>query len=143
MRAGSHSRRPFQYLDVIVRAWGTWALFQSLLAVLHEIGSRHGRSIANIATRWVLDHPFVGAVIIGTCNLWPCSFFFSSKRRFIFAIFFVLGARLGISEHQNDNLQIFGFSLSEADNRDIEAVLARSNGRQMITTIGDCGAEYR
>lgn len=69
--------------------------------------------------------------------------FFSSKRRFIFDIVFVLGARLGISEHQDDNLQIFGFSLSEDDNRDIEAVLALSSGRQMITTIGDCGAEYR
>lgn len=115
--AGELTPSQRKYLDVIVRAWGTWALFQSLLAVLRVIGSRHGRSIANIATRWVLDHPFVGAVIIG--------------------------ARLGISEHQDDNLQIFGFSLSEADNRDIESVLAQSNGRQMITTIGDCGAEYR
>lgn len=69
-----HSRLPlflcsFQYLDVIVKAWGTWALFQTLLAVLREIGNRHGRSIANIATRWVLDHSVVGAVIIGTCNV--------------------------------------------------------------------------
>ncbi|KAG6332620.1 hypothetical protein ID866_6473 [Astraeus odoratus] len=106
-----------KYLDVILKAWGTWALFQSLLAVLREIGDRHGRSIANIATRWVLDHPFVGAVIIG--------------------------ARLGISEHPDENLHVFGFTLSEDDNRDIEAVLAQSNGRRMISTVGDCGAEYR
>ena len=50
---------------MIVKAWGSWELFQSLLSVLRIIGDRHGKSIANIATRWVLDHPFVGAVIIG------------------------------------------------------------------------------
>ena len=50
---------------MIVKAWGSWELFQSLLSVLRSIGDRHGKSIANIATRWVLDHPFVGAVIIG------------------------------------------------------------------------------
>lgn len=51
---------------MIVKAWGTWELFQSLLTVLRMIGDQHGGlSIANIATRWVLDHPFVGAVIIG------------------------------------------------------------------------------
>lgn len=51
---------------MIVKAWGDWALFQSLLRVLRDIGDRHGgRSVANIAMRWVLDHPFVGAVIIG------------------------------------------------------------------------------
>ena len=51
---------------MIVKAWGSWELFQTLLHVLRSIGDRHaGRSISNIATRWVLDHPFVGAVIIG------------------------------------------------------------------------------
>ena len=51
---------------MILRAWGDWDLFQALLRVLREIGNRHGGlSIANIATRWVLDHDFVGAVIIG------------------------------------------------------------------------------
>jgi aryl-alcohol dehydrogenase-like predicted oxidoreductase len=51
---------------MIVRAWGTWALFQDLLRVLRVIGDRHGGlSISNVATRWVLDHPAVGAVIIG------------------------------------------------------------------------------
>ncbi|KAL4062828.1 NADP-dependent oxidoreductase domain-containing protein [Scleroderma yunnanense] len=115
--AGDLTPSQRKYLDMILKVWGTWILFQSLLTVLREIGDRHGRSIANIATRWVLDHPFVGAVIIG--------------------------ARLGISEHADENLQNFGFTLSEDDNKDIEAVLAQSNGRQMITTIGDCGAEYR
>jgi len=107
-----------KYLDMILKAWGDWELFQSLLAVLRSIGDRHGGlSIANVATRWVLDHPCVGAVIIG--------------------------ARLGLSEHPTDNQKVFGFTLSEEDRSAIEVVLDRSNGRRMITSIGDCGAEYR
>ena len=51
---------------MILNAWGNWELFQALLSVLRNIGDRHGGlSIANIATRWVLDHHFVGAVIVG------------------------------------------------------------------------------
>ena len=57
-----------QYLDIIITAWGTWELFQSLLKLLRKIGDRHGVTVSNIATRWVLDHLFVGAVIIGTCD---------------------------------------------------------------------------
>ncbi|TFK32755.1 NADP-dependent oxidoreductase domain-containing protein [Crucibulum laeve] len=107
-----------KYLDMIVKAWGSWELFQELLALLRVIADRHGGlSIANIATRWVLDHPFVGAVIIG--------------------------ARLGLSEHPDDNQKVFGLRLTDQDNADIEVLLDRSNGRTIITTIGDCGAEYR
>ncbi|KAH7909488.1 NADP-dependent oxidoreductase domain-containing protein [Hygrophoropsis aurantiaca] len=107
-----------KYLDMILKAWGNWTLFQSLLAVLRDVGNRHGGlSIANIATRWVLDHSFVGAVIIG--------------------------ARLGVSEHADDNQLVYGFRLTEEDNRAIEAVQDCSNGRRMISTIGDCGEEYR
>ena len=52
---------------MILKAWGSWALFQELLATLRTIGNRHdAASIANVATRWVLDHSFVGAVIIGS-----------------------------------------------------------------------------
>lgn len=59
-----------QYLDMITRAWGNWDLFQDLLHVLRLIGDRHGNvSIANVATRWVLDHSWVGAVIIGKLTL--------------------------------------------------------------------------
>jgi len=107
-----------KYLDMIVKAWGSWALFQSLLTVLRTIGDRHGGvSIANIATRWVLDHPCVGAVIIGT--------------------------RLGITDHAEDNHKVMSLKLDEEDRAAIETVLDRSNGRRLITTIGDCGAEYR
>jgi aryl-alcohol dehydrogenase-like predicted oxidoreductase len=61
-----NSCRLRQYLDMIVKAWGTWALFQRLLRCLRGIADRHGGiSIANIATRWVLDQPCVGAVLVG------------------------------------------------------------------------------
>ena len=51
---------------MITRAWGSWSLFQELLVALRAIADKYeGMSIANVATRWVLDHPFVGAVIIG------------------------------------------------------------------------------
>jgi hypothetical protein len=53
---------------MIVKAWGTWELFQALLLTLRAIGDRHGgRSVSNIAVRWVLDHSFVGAVLVGEC----------------------------------------------------------------------------
>ena len=55
---------------MILKAWGDWDLLQTLLRVLRKIGNRHGGlSIANVATRWVLDHPFVGAVIIGPSDV--------------------------------------------------------------------------
>ncbi|PFH48802.1 hypothetical protein AMATHDRAFT_76544 [Amanita thiersii Skay4041] len=107
-----------KYLDMIVKAWGSWELFQSLLTLLRQIGDRHGgMSIANIAIRWVLDHPFVGAAIIG--------------------------ARLGVSEHPEDNQKVFSFRLTLQDHQEIEQLLTRSNGRKLIMTVGDCGAEYR
>ncbi|KAJ7696208.1 Aldo keto reductase [Mycena rosella] len=107
-----------KYLDMIVKAWGTWALFQELLSALRGIGDRHGGlSVSNVATRWVLDHPAVGAVIIG--------------------------ARLGCSEYPDDNARVFGVVLSAEDRQAIGGVLERSNGAWLVETIGDCGAEYR
>jgi hypothetical protein len=50
---------------------------------------------------------------------------------------------MGIAEHKDDNKKVFSFALTPEDNSDIQAVLARSNGDKLITTIGDCGAEYR
>jgi len=122
---------------MIIKAWGDWQLFQSLLTVLRAIGDRYGGlSIANIATRWVLDHSFVGAVLIGEVVTIVILGILCSILRY-------LGARLGLSEHPDENQKVYGFRLSEEDHSIIEAVLGRSNGRIMITSIGDCGAEYR
>ncbi|KAJ6479573.1 NADP-dependent oxidoreductase domain-containing protein [Mycena sanguinolenta] len=115
--SGSLNPSQRKYLDMI-KAWGTWTLFQDLLHVLREVGDRHdGLSVSNLAIRWVLDHPVVGAVIIG--------------------------ARLGCSEYLDDNAKVFGVSLTDEDRECIDDVLKRSNGGRLVQTIGDCGAEYR
>lgn len=49
---------------------------------------------------------------------------------------------MGRSDRTDDNARVFGFALTDADKRDIEGVLALSNSKRMIMTIGDCGAEY-
>ncbi|KAJ7057939.1 Aldo keto reductase [Mycena amicta] len=116
--AGSLNPSQRKYLDMITKAWGSWSLFQDLLVVLQAISRRHdGVSVTNIATRWVLDHPVVGAVIVG--------------------------ARLGCSEYLSENLNVYGLRLSDEDRAEIDTVLARSAGKQLFETIGDCGAEYR
>lgn len=54
-----------------------------------------------------------------------------------------IGSRLGVSEHPDDNRNVFRIRLTGKDRAEIEALLDRSNGRRMITVMGDCGAEYR
>ena len=44
---------------------GDYAWLQKLLGVLEEIAGGHGVTIADVATRWIMDKPTVGAVIIG------------------------------------------------------------------------------
>ena len=99
----------------MIDAWGGWALFQELLAVLNGIADKHGVGIANVGTRYVLDRPAVAGIIIG--------------------------ARLGVAEHIEDNARTFGFTLDADDLARIEAVLARA--RDLMALIGDCGDEYR
>ncbi|CVL11518.1 related to protein priB [Fusarium proliferatum] len=101
----------------MICSWGGWALFQELLSVLRTVATKHGVNISNIATRWVLDFPYVGAVIIG--------------------------ARIGMSEHTSDNATTLGWSLDDDDRGLIEEVLDRSNRAEMFETMGDCGNEYR
>ena len=50
---------------LIIEDAGGWQRFQQRLAVLHAIAQHHGVGIANVAQRWVLDQPAVGAVIVG------------------------------------------------------------------------------
>lgn len=105
-----------KYLEMI-RIWGGWPLFQSLLAILSSIGIKHNVSVSNVATRWVLDHDYVGAVIIG--------------------------GRMGISEHVEENLKVFGWRLDEDDQKIIGGLLEKSQAERMFECMGDCGAEYR
>jgi len=99
----------------MIDAWGGWALFQTLLAVLRQIADKHRSTIANVGMRYVLDRPTVAGVIVGT--------------------------RLGISQHLDDKPQIFGFALDAEDHAKIDAAIAGS--RDLFQLIGDCGDEYR
>ncbi|CAF0923457.1 unnamed protein product [Adineta steineri] len=95
--------------------WGEWQLFQELLNVLKQIGNKYNVSIANVAIRYILDKPTVGGVIIG--------------------------ARLGISEHIQDNARVYELSLDTDDTEKIEAISRKS--QDLYRSIGDCGDEYR
>lgn len=103
-----------KYMNMI-DAWGGWALFQELLAVLKEIADKHRVSIANLGVRYILDRPAVAGAIVG--------------------------ARLGVADHIADNIRVFGCALEAGDVAAIDAVLAKS--RDLMQLIGDCGDEYR
>ncbi|KAK4494374.1 hypothetical protein PRZ48_014672 [Zasmidium cellare] len=105
-----------KYYEMIVN-WGGWDLFQQLLRALKAIAEKHKVTISNVAARWVLDFPYVGAVIVGT--------------------------RMGVSEHAKENLATYGWHLDEADQKAIGDILDRSRRRQLIDLLGDCGGEYR
>jgi aryl-alcohol dehydrogenase-like predicted oxidoreductase len=99
----------------MVDAWGGWGLFQELLSTLKRIADKHRVGIANIAVRYILDRPAVGGVIVGT--------------------------RLGVAEHRQDNARSFDVTLDTEDQAQIEATVAKS--RDLYQLIGDCGDEYR
>ena len=72
-----------------IRAIGGWGALQQVLAAARQVAHKHGVSVANVATRWVLEQPAVAAVIVG--------------------------ARLGEREHRADNLQLFAFAFDDED----------------------------
>lgn len=81
-----------------VDAIGGWEIFQAILATLAVIARKHAVSIANVATRWVLDQPAVAAIIVG--------------------------ARLGESQHRADNLHLCHLALDDDDRAAIDRALA-------------------
>eukprot|EP00913_Durusdinium_trenchii_P031536 g29528.t1 len=91
---------------------GGWQAFQGLLETANRIARKHHVSLSNVASRWVLEHEAVAATIIG--------------------------ARLGESEHRDDNLKVFAFSLDEEDKAALGAAFAATS-----PIPGDCGDEYR
>jgi aryl-alcohol dehydrogenase-like predicted oxidoreductase/enamine deaminase RidA (YjgF/YER057c/UK114 family) len=95
-----------------IREAGGWEVFQSLLQTLHKLAQKHDVSIANIACKYILEQPAVGAIIIG--------------------------ARLGSSEHIQDTLKLFEFSLAKESLSEINQAL-----EQLKPIPGDCGDEYR
>lgn len=77
---------------------GGWQPVQGVLAACAAIARKHGVSVANVATRWVLEQKAVAAVIVG--------------------------ARIGEREHRADNLRLFGFALDSEDHARLDAALA-------------------
>jgi aryl-alcohol dehydrogenase-like predicted oxidoreductase len=86
---------------------GGWAAFQRLLREVAAVARKHGVSVSNVATRWVLEHPAVGAVIVG--------------------------ARLTEAEHRADNLRLFAVALDAED----KARLAAAAGAPIPGDCGD------
>ena len=99
----------------MIDAWGGWNLFQELLVILDDIAKKHNTMVANVATKFILDKPAVVGVIIGV--------------------------RLGISEHRDDNANVFGLNLDDEDIAKIKSVVSKAN--DLFDKIGDCGSEYR
>ena len=99
----------------MIDAWGGWNLFQELLVTLKSIAKKHNVSIANVATNYILAKATVAGVIIGV--------------------------RLGIVDHLNDNVNVFNFDLDNLDLDSIDAVCEKANN--LFDLIGDCGDEYR
>lgn len=97
-----------RFIDVA----GTWEDFQHLLRAVKMVADRHGVSMANISSRFILENQNVASVIIG--------------------------ARLGKSEHIDDNLKILEVSLS---NEDLDLI---TEAQERFNPIpGGCGDEYR
>ena len=95
--SGIHDWSKMKYKRFIDQTGG-WEKFQQILRVLDAIARKNEVSITNVATRWVLDQPAVGAVIIG--------------------------ARLTESEHRADNANLFSFTLDQDDHQAIDQVIS-------------------
>lgn len=78
-----------------IDAVGGWDAYQGILRAADAVARKHGVSIANIATRWVLEQPHVAGVIIG--------------------------ARLGERAHIDDNARLFDVSLDADDHAALNA----------------------
>ncbi len=77
---------------------GGWEGFQGILRAASDIAIKHGVSVSNVASRWVLEHAAVAATIVG--------------------------ARLGENEHRGDNLKIFSFALDDEDRASLDVAFA-------------------
>lgn len=106
----------------MIQTWGSWPEFQELLETLSSVAEKHGEgiSLTNVASRWVLQQPTVGAVIVGN--------------------------RLGVSSHAVENLNVFKFELDKDGIAAIDKIALGESGlktRAVFDNLGDCGNEYR
>ena len=82
-----------------IDATGGWQKFQNILKVLDHIAQKHQTSLANIASRFVLENPNVAAVIVG--------------------------ARLGENAHIEDHQKLLELELDESEVNSIEEAIAQ------------------
>ena len=95
-----------------IDAAGGWEKFQNLLKVVAKIAEKHQVSMANVASAFMLAQEVVAGII--------------------------LGARLGKSEHIQENQRIFDIQLTQEDMKHI-----RDAQKALQPIPGDCGDEYR
>ena len=95
-----------------IDASGGWEGYQNILGVVDSIAKDHNASIANICSKFVLDNPTVSSIIIG--------------------------ARLGESDHIQENTKILSIDLSDAQRKSIEEAQ-----KSLKAIPGNCGDEYR
>jgi len=101
-------RKYFQFIS----KFGGWQIFQGVLKAVKEVANKHNVSVANVAIKYILDKPAVGGVIIGV--------------------------RLGVSEHIQDNKRTFDLKLDPEDIEKIQTAVKKGN-----PLPADCGDEYR
>ena len=94
------SNRSLTKYKLIIEDFGGWDLFQELLQVLKNVGGRHGANIAQVAVRWVLDRPVVGAAIVGATS----------------------------TRHLDQNMKVFDFKLTAEDFAEIARITDRRSG---------------
>ena len=97
-----------RFIDVT----GGWDRFQNLLKSVKKVADRHNVSMANIASRFILENPHVAGIIIG--------------------------ARLGLSQHIDDNVRLLNIELNQDDINTIQEAQSF-----LMAVPGDCGDEYR
>ncbi len=81
-----------------IDAAGGWEVFQRVLSTADQVARKLGVSVANVASRYILDQPSVAGII--------------------------LGARLGNRNHREKNLRLFGFSLDEESRHELKRALS-------------------
>jgi aryl-alcohol dehydrogenase-like predicted oxidoreductase len=85
---------------LMIQEFGGWDLFQHLLQVLEKIALKHQVSITNVASRYMLEQPQVGSLIIGARDAY----------------------------YLKDNLTVFSFRLDDDDYTQIHAIIRQRKG---------------
>lgn len=92
VKLDTNSKR--KYASVLNQV-GSYDWLQELLYALREVGDKYDQSIANVASRWVLQKDTVGAIIVGARN----------------------------PRHIDDHQKVFNFELQEDDLKYIQEIL--------------------